>query len=459
GFTLVELIVVIVIIAILAGVLIPTFGGIIERARVSNDTTNVTNMNKQLGIYKLETGLKSIDYHTAYNVIVASGLTPTASSSGNSIWYDTVRSEVKLANTKTAIEGSVKLAYDYTPNQAYAETTSIYANDVSALSTDKNYLYFDFGDNVISNAIKQIRSYADHISTSFATIIAGVAEQTTANKLNQSVKVHLDKFDPATNPIIYISQSNNTITQRGNELRMASNIVFDLGVTIIPSAKYESVSLYSTVGNSTTLSTIKLPDSVKIVCVGAFSTLIGANVFVNNSDVLYEQGAINQSAEKLNNIQVNVAKSYSWGTTVKAPTDGKNYAEILPCLETAGMPSIASSVTFDRTFVTDCIVYVGKIYDSRNLLIGHLDKIGYFTAVSISKGANIVKIRLPYYTQYLTNLNDLSKYVVTLEKTGSTTLTCVNHTTYLFTNTEVADYTGYTIKIRYNDVLIYQKII
>ena len=48
GFTIVELVIVIAVIAILAAVLIPTFSGIIRKANISADTQLVKNMNTAL---------------------------------------------------------------------------------------------------------------------------------------------------------------------------------------------------------------------------------------------------------------------------------------------------------------------------------------------------------------------------------------------------------------------------
>ena len=48
GFTIVELVIVVAVIAILAAVLIPTFSGIIAKARLTVDQSAVTNMNKVL---------------------------------------------------------------------------------------------------------------------------------------------------------------------------------------------------------------------------------------------------------------------------------------------------------------------------------------------------------------------------------------------------------------------------
>ena len=45
GFTIVELVIVIAVVAILAAVMIPTFSGIVKRANISADTQTVRNMN------------------------------------------------------------------------------------------------------------------------------------------------------------------------------------------------------------------------------------------------------------------------------------------------------------------------------------------------------------------------------------------------------------------------------
>lgn len=59
GFTIVELVIVIAVIAILAAVLIPTFAGIIKKANISADTQLCKNMNTALSMAKAEG--KSVD--------------------------------------------------------------------------------------------------------------------------------------------------------------------------------------------------------------------------------------------------------------------------------------------------------------------------------------------------------------------------------------------------------------
>ena len=60
GFTVVELVIVIAVIAILAGVLIPTFAGLIQKANESNDIQAAKNMNTFLAAANVNGDVNSI---------------------------------------------------------------------------------------------------------------------------------------------------------------------------------------------------------------------------------------------------------------------------------------------------------------------------------------------------------------------------------------------------------------
>jgi len=53
GFTLVELVIVIAVIAVLSAILVPTFGNIITDAKVASLKANVKNFNEQLMVRSL----------------------------------------------------------------------------------------------------------------------------------------------------------------------------------------------------------------------------------------------------------------------------------------------------------------------------------------------------------------------------------------------------------------------
>ena len=72
GFTIVELVVVVAVIAILAAVLIPTFSGVIKKANLSADQKAVADMNTVLAMEDATDGIKNI--FDMYLALEASGL-------------------------------------------------------------------------------------------------------------------------------------------------------------------------------------------------------------------------------------------------------------------------------------------------------------------------------------------------------------------------------------------------
>ena len=72
GFTIIELVIVIAVVAILAGVLIPTFVSVINKAKLSADTQIVKNMNTALAAEEITSG-KNVDAYKAYEVLKNAG--------------------------------------------------------------------------------------------------------------------------------------------------------------------------------------------------------------------------------------------------------------------------------------------------------------------------------------------------------------------------------------------------
>lgn len=79
GFTIVELVIVIAVIAILAAVLIPTFSAIVRKASISGDISMAKNLNTALAIYGAENDPNTIDsyknnrYMFAYDAVIDGG--------------------------------------------------------------------------------------------------------------------------------------------------------------------------------------------------------------------------------------------------------------------------------------------------------------------------------------------------------------------------------------------------
>ena len=116
GFTIVELVIVIAVIAILAAVLIPNISRLVRKAQVSNDLSLVRNLN-----LALETESATMDYPTAYDAFAA------VKENG----YDIAKIEAKASNNKILYDEVNKcfvylngVNLEYYPNSKKGDTAT-----------------------------------------------------------------------------------------------------------------------------------------------------------------------------------------------------------------------------------------------------------------------------------------------------------------------------------------------
>ena len=150
GFTIVELVIVIAVIAILAAVLIPTFINLTKKANESNLTVMVTNLNKSLRTYEALNG----EQKTMHGAVLAAqdagyDLVKLASEQSEPwIVYDPENREfVKEADVKDGEEAKYFKVYDKMPAD---QTFSIYLAPQDSLGEIKLTVGFDAGLNATS---------------------------------------------------------------------------------------------------------------------------------------------------------------------------------------------------------------------------------------------------------------------------------------------------------------------
>ena len=135
GFTIVELVIVIAVVAILAAVLIPTFVSVVNKANVSNDTALVRNINTVLATEDIMEG-KPANMHDALKMAANGGfdiekLTPR--STGEIVW-DSETNRFALINGDTTVysDGNKTIAKNSTvwkivDSKEKAESETVYS--------------------------------------------------------------------------------------------------------------------------------------------------------------------------------------------------------------------------------------------------------------------------------------------------------------------------------------------
>jgi len=175
GFTLVELIVVIAIIAILSTVAVIGFTRTVDKANVSNDTQLVRNLNERMQLYEAENGYKKpTTAHEAFVLtedfgFIIEKLTP--SSSGNDIVWDSTTNRFALIDatdhtkvvysdpTKDLSENSIDLwkVFKEVPSEE-TQKYSIYLAGENFTSPIRTRVGLDVGKNLGITEINYINT-------------------------------------------------------------------------------------------------------------------------------------------------------------------------------------------------------------------------------------------------------------------------------------------------------------
>ena len=229
GFTLVELVIVIAVIAVLSAILIPTFATVIDNANKAKDDANAKAMTTELMLNATMDGLSGYSAQEARALIFQfSEATTDVKSKDNSYWYNTATNQVEVHNTKEMLlgTGSEGAASVMAKTLAYSSTRTLSASvqsTVFSLSVNSDYVYIA-GNEALSAAVDILGNL-----TTYARLKdpAHVAEQmdslylealgkldSLSGELKTAVTNALEKFDPSKclyfdNVGIYTSADKN----------------------------------------------------------------------------------------------------------------------------------------------------------------------------------------------------------------------------------------------------------
>lgn len=200
GFTLVELVIVIAVIAVLSAVLIPTFGSVITNANIAKLQANVNTFNQNLLLRSLTVdGRESYTADEVKNLAEEFGFDRANTPDGYSLWYDRSVNNVVLLKNENAFTTSdpknasrssgMLIAY------AASKPTVVKGNrPIEAINPYNNNLFYIDGSNeIIENAINQLKKViqtAESQATSASDICALIENEydAKARSINAEVK-------------------------------------------------------------------------------------------------------------------------------------------------------------------------------------------------------------------------------------------------------------------------------
>lgn len=257
GFTIIELVIVIAVIAILMAVLIPVFSNIMEDASVATDKQQVATLNKELQIIRTEQEIKNeIDLETAFKKVYGANLeailTPKSSSQGYHFWYNVKTEKIELRKTEDVV------------NKINQENVSQFNN--GSLRLYGNYYLLDKNGSDFSRVINKFENFT---SEQDYYINMNILDKLMANTSN---------VDNALSIILYDKIATTTlITEYGSfrfnnyeEVKMVmfqENISFITSSLIIydPNNKESYKTCSSNENPIACVEEIRLPNTVKRV--------------------------------------------------------------------------------------------------------------------------------------------------------------------------------------------------
>ncbi|MDD4292119.1 MAG: prepilin-type N-terminal cleavage/methylation domain-containing protein [Clostridia bacterium] len=294
GFTLIELMIVIVIIGILAAILIPTISNGIQKARIASDQSDLRNMNMLFEVYKTNHQITGdLDIHGLYEAVVEeAGYPMTASAKGYSYWYNRETNRLEYGKTDEMIIGNNSSFIQRT----YAAGSSVYPDEPEAISNRRELLYVDQGDDELATFFYTIRNI-----TTFDVYNTNETFYKVYNDLNDDffddlgipgeqtrIKALLEEYQPGST--LYISDkgmfnpynTNAANASMSNTYGTISHIVFCYGIKYVMGNNLDITYVVKDGSNYVTPK-IYLPSTVRYVSAGAFSGFQSSNQIVLNT--------------------------------------------------------------------------------------------------------------------------------------------------------------------------------
>lgn len=288
GFTIVELMIVIVIIGILVAIIVPAVTGAIDKANLTKLQAEVKSMNTQLLIESIFDSVYAYRPEEVEEMLEGLGFDLGSTPKGYSLWYNQEKNEIILAKTEEMFAGgssAVQAAFDYSRLPVRIE----------AVTANRNLLYID-------KTPSDIRTYIDSMRNLMNDSDAGTAKETMNNvenrldvirnavkssslseNIKEAVNDRLDDF--ALDTTLFVSDdymiNKEVLEAEAPETVEIKNILFQNGIKVVPKMENNmGVTIEADF-------IIEIPNSVAIVSAGAFNHLAeGCTLQVSSKTLL-----------------------------------------------------------------------------------------------------------------------------------------------------------------------------
>lgn len=289
GFTIVELMIVIVIIGILVAIIVPAVTGAIDKANLTKLQAEVKSMNTQLLIESIFDSVYAYRPEEVEEMLEGLGFDLGSTPKGYSLWYNQEKNEIILAKTEEMFAGgssAVQAAFDYSRLPVRIE----------AVTANRNLLYID-------KTPSDIRTYIDSMRNLMNDSVAGTAYETMSNVENRLAEIRnavnssslsenikkavTDRLDTdfAPDTTLFVSDDymiNKEVLEAVAPVTVTiNNILFQNGIKVVPKMENNmGVTIEADF-------IIEIPNSVAIVSAGAFNHLAeGCTLQVSSKTLL-----------------------------------------------------------------------------------------------------------------------------------------------------------------------------
>lgn len=289
GFTIVELMIVIVIIGILVAIIVPAVTGAIDKANLTKLQAEVKSMNTQLLIESIFDSVYAYRPEEVEEMLEGLGFDLGSTPKGYSLWYNQEKNEIILAKTEEMFAGgssAVQAAFDYSRLPVRIE----------AVTANRNLLYID-------KTPSDIRTYIDSMRNLMNDSVAGTAYETMSNVKNRLAEIRnavkssslsenikkavTDRLvtDFAPDTTLFVSDDymiNKKVLEAVAPVTVEiNNILFQNGIKVVPKMENNmGVTIEADF-------IIEIPNSVAIVSARAFNHLAeGCTLQVSSKTLL-----------------------------------------------------------------------------------------------------------------------------------------------------------------------------